>query len=89
MTFSKKIYIYNLVLVTLVVVASFVVVCLSGVLGISDLSPISTVCTSSFIEIGLHSAFYIWKAKCENVIKLAKEITDEELDNIQTINQIM
>lgn len=91
MEFSKKIYICNIVLVALVVIASFTVVCLSGLLGMTDLSPVTVICTSAFGSLAIANIFYYRKAQAENVVRMSKQIQDEniEIQNLETANQIM
>ena len=72
--FSKKIYILNIILVIFVVISSLTLIALSGRLGLTDLSPLSVICTSAFGELAIHSGFYANKAKAENVIKISKQI---------------
>lgn len=66
MSFSQKVYLYNIVFVAIICAASFALMAFSGILGIIDLSPIGTIVASAFAELGLHTGFYIWKAKYEN-----------------------
>lgn len=65
-SFSKQIYIYNIALVTFVTFISLIIICASGLLDIPDISPLSTIVTAAFAELGLHTGFFIWKAKFEN-----------------------
>lgn len=67
--FSKRIYIYNILLVSVIVIASFTLMFLSGRLAVIDLTPISVIIPSAFAELGLHTGFYIWKSKVENCRK--------------------
>ena len=67
MEFSKLIYLINLGFVAVVTGLSFLCVIMSGRWGISDLSPITVICTSCYAELGLHTAGYIHKSKCENI----------------------
>ena len=87
--FSKLIYLINLGFVVLVVITSFVCVIFSGTWGITDLSPITVICTSAFTELGLHTAGYIHKAKCENVLKISKQIKEEDISKIKVANAIV
>ena len=87
--FSKLIYLINLGFVVLVVITSFVCVIFSGTWGITDLSPITVICTSAFTELGLHTAGYIHKAKCENVLKISRQIKDEDISKIKVANAII
>ena len=87
--FSKLIYLINLGFVVLVVITSFVCVIFSGTWGITDLSPITVICTSAFTELGLHTAGYIHKAKCENVLKISRQIKEEDISKIKVANSIV
>ena len=87
--FSKLIYLINLGFVAVVTGLSFLCVVKSGVWGISDLSPITIICTSAYTELGLHTAGYIHKAKCENVLKISKQIKEEDISKIKVANAII
>ena len=87
--FSKLIYLINLGFVAVVTGMSFLCVVKSGVWGIIDLSPISVVLTSAFAEVGLHTAGYIHKAKCENVLKISRQIKEEDISKIKVANSIV
>ena len=91
MEFSKKIYIFNIIFVVFVVFISLIIIVLSGCLGLTDLSPLTVICTSAFGELAVHSGFYASKAKAENVIKISKQIQNENIDvqNVQVANQVM
>ena len=91
MEFSKKIYTINLILVTIVMGMSFLCVIKSGKWGITDLSPITVICTSAFAELATFSVVYARKAQAENVLKISKQIQEEgiETQNIETVNQVM
>lgn len=83
--FVKQIYIINLIFVFITTVATFAAVFLSGYLCITDLSPVSTICSCAWVELGTFSSFYCWKSKCENLHKYPN-IT-EKLNEIE--NEIM
>ena len=87
--FSKLIYLINLGFVAVVTGLSFLCVIKSGHWGISDLSPITVICTSCFAELGLHTAGYIHKAKCENVLKISRQIKEEDISKIKVANAII
>ena len=87
--FSKLIYLINLGFVAVVTGLSFLCVIMSGRWGIVDLSPISIVLTSAFTELGLHTAGYIHKAKCENVLKISRQIKEEDISKIKVANSIV
>ena len=87
--FSKLIYLINLGFVAVVTGLSFICVIMSGRWGITDLSPITVISTSAFTELGLHTAGYIHKAKCENVLKISKQIKAEDISKIKVANAIV
>lgn len=72
--FSKLMYIVNISFVAIVTGLSFMCIINSGRWEVTDLSPITVICTSAFAELGLHTAGYIHKAKSENVLKIANSI---------------
>ena len=89
--FSKLIYIFNLSFVIIVTGLSFLCVVKSGEWGIVDFSPITAIVSASFLELATHSVVYANKAKAENVLKIGKQIQEENLDiaTINTANQVM
>ena len=87
--FSKLIYLINLGFVAIVTGLSFLCVIKSGEWNIIDLSPITIISTSAFTELGLHTAGYIHKAKCENVLKISKQIKEEDISKIKVANAIV
>ena len=87
--FSKLIYLINLGFVAVVTGLSFLCVIMSGRWGITDLTPITVISTSAFTELGLHTAGYIHKAKCENVLKISRQIKEEDISKIKVANAII
>lgn len=87
--FSKKIYILNIILVIFVVISSLTLISLSGRLSLTDLSPLSVICTSAFGELAIHSGFYANKAKAENVIKISKQIGNIDNEKVELANRVM
>ena len=87
--FSKLIYLINLGFVAVVTGLSFLCVVKSGEWGVSDLTPITVICTSAYTELGLHTAGYIHKAKCENVLKISRQIKEEDISKIKVANAII
>ena len=87
--FSKLIYLINLGFVAVVTGLSFLCVIMSGHWGITDLAPITIICTSAYTELGLHTAGYIHKAKCENVLKISRQIKEEDISKIKVANSIV
>ena len=91
MEFSKIIYILNLSFVVIVTGLSFLCVIKSGEWCVSDLSPITVICTSAFASLSVASLFYYRKAQAENVLKISKQIQKEniEVQNVEVANQVM
>ena len=89
--FSKLIYLINLGFVAIVTGLSFLCVIKSGEWCVSDLSPITVICTSAFTSLSVSSLFYYRKAQAENVLKISKQIQDEniEVQNVEVANQVM
>ena len=89
--FSKLIYLINLGFVAVVTGLSFLCVVKSGVWGIIDLSPISVVLTSAFTSLSVASLFYYRKAQAENVLKISRQIQEEniEVQNVEVANQVI
>ena len=89
--FSKLIYIFNLSFVIIVTGLSFLCVVKSGEWGIVDFSPISVVLTSAFASLSVASLFYYRKAQAENVLKISKQIQEENIDasTVDVANQVM
>ena len=89
--FSKLIYLINFGLVEVVTGLSFLCVIKSGEWGIIDLSPITVICTSAFAELATFSVVYARKAQAENVLKISKQIQEENIDasTVDVANQVM
>ena len=87
--FSKKIYILNIILVIFVVVSSLALMALSGRLGLTDLSPLSVICTSAFGLLSVANIFYFRKAQAENVIKISKQIGNIDNEKVELANRVM
>ena len=82
--FTDKMYLYNVIFVTAVVILSFIAVFMSGKLMI-DTSAISVIVPSAYAELGVHTGFVIWKAKAENARKyrdVNKDIFDDETEGL-------
>lgn len=89
--FSKLIYLINLGFVAIVTGLSFLCVVKSGEWNIIDLSPISIVLTSAFASLSVSSLFYYRKAQAENVLKISKQIQNENIgvQNVEVANQVI
>ena len=77
--FTDKLYLFNLIFVTAVVVISFIAVFLSGTFSI-DTSAISSIVPAAYAELAVHSGFIIWKAKEENCRKFNINDKEEEIN---------
>ena len=77
--FTDRLYIYNVIFVTAVVVISFIAVFMSGWLGL-ETSAISVIVPSAYAELSVHTGFIIWKAKCENARKY-KDVNEGGMDD--------
>ncbi len=67
--FNDKLYYYNFVAVHLIVAAVVILTAFSGILGITDMSALSTVPPCAYGELAVHTGFIVWKAKAENCRK--------------------
>lgn len=72
--YSKKL----LVFVELLIIAVFVLVCVSVFMG--DSSPLVALITGTFTLASLAFGFYYWKAKNENIRKYAKSLSKDQID---------
>lgn len=64
--FTDKLYFYNFVAVQTLMAAILAITALGGVLGLTDLSPLGGIPQWAYTELGIHTAFIVWKAKAEN-----------------------
>lgn len=67
--FTDRLYFYNFCAVHIIVAAILAITSLGGVLGLTDLSPLANIPQWAYGELGLHTAFIVWKAKTENCRK--------------------
>lgn len=73
--FSDRLYFLNFRLTWLFVTICFILNVVSGFLGVPDLAIVNTGIPCAFGELGLHTAFIVWKAKVENCRKHKEEVT--------------
>lgn len=71
--YSKKL----LVFIELLIIAVFVLVCVSVCMG--DSSPLTALITGTFTLASLSFGFYYWKAKNENIRKYAKSLNKDQI----------
>lgn len=72
--YSKKL----LVFIEALIVAVFVLVCISVCMG--DSSPLVALITGTFTLASLAFGFYYWKAKNENIRKYARSLDKDQLE---------
>lgn len=72
--YSKKL----LVFIELLIIAVFILVCVSVCMG--DSSPLVALITGTFSLASLSFGFYYWKAKNENIRKYAKSLSKDQID---------
>ena len=83
--FSDKLYFLNFTITWLFVIVCIVITCLSGKLGITDLSLVSYGIPTVFAELGVHTGYIVWKAKSENINKHPVIVnSDEEPGSLNT-----
>ena len=64
--YTDKLYFYNFCAVHILMAAILVITASGGVLNLTDLSPLSNIPQWAYTELGIHTAFIVWKAKAEN-----------------------
>jgi len=78
--FMDKMFIIAFVFVILNVIITYLLVSLSGILGISDISPVNEIIIGSFAFLSIFAGFMVWKAKVENCRKHKDVNRLEELE---------
>lgn len=81
--FSKKIFIF--VAAVAVIVTAFT---MYMVWETKDISPLAYLIPAIFAEMGTGTAFYYWKARCENLKKMEMEYKNENLPTDEIKNQL-
>ena len=81
--YSKKL----LVFIEVLIIAVFVLVCVSVFMG--DSSPLTALITGTFTLASLSFGFYYWKAKNENIRKYAKSLNKDQIDQCVKIASIL
>ena len=79
--FTDRLDLYNVSLVTVMTVITFIAVFLSGYLNITDMSALTVMIPSAYGELAIHTGFVIWKAKVENCRKHRNVNTIKELES--------
>lgn len=81
--YSKKL----LVFIEVLIIAVFVLVCVSVCMG--DSSPLTAMITGTFTLASLSFGFYYWKAKNENIRKYAKSLSKDQIDQCLKLADIL
>ena len=81
--YSKKL----LVFIEVLIIAVFVLVCVSVCMG--DSSPLTALITGTFTLASLSFGFYYWKAKNENIRKYAKSLSKDQIDQCLKLADIL
>ena len=80
---SKKL----LVFIQALIIAVFILVCISVFMG--DSSPLPALITGTFALASLSFGFYYWKAKNENIRKYARSLNKDQIDQCVKIAKIL
>lgn len=78
--FSKKLVRISYLLAVLLTISLFI-----GSILNKDMSAFSNVVLASWVELSSINAFYIWKAKAENKIKIISSLPKEVIDKIEVL----
>lgn len=81
--FTDRLYFYNFCAVHIIVTAILIITALGGMLECSDLSPLANIPQWAYGELGIHTAFVVWKAKTENCRKYKDLSTLKELEGTE------
>ena len=81
--FTKKMYEINVIFAFFVTLISLTLILLSAFFPSLETSSLPAINATVWAEVGVYSAFMIWKAKCENIHKYPNIIEEvKEADNI-------
>jgi len=78
--FSKKLVRISYFLAVILTIALF-----TGSMFERDMSAFSNVVLASWVELSSINAFYIWKARAENKIKIIASLPKEVIDKIEVL----
>lgn len=81
--YTDKLYFYNFCAVHILMAAILIITALGGLLNLTDLSPLSNIPQWAYSELGIHTAFIVWKAKTENCRKHKDYSKLQELEEIE------
>lgn len=85
--FTDRLYFYNFCAVHTLMAAILTITALGGVLGLTDLSPLSNIPQWAYTELGIHTGFIVWKARAENSRKYpaGKNCREPEKESEETL----
>lgn len=91
--YTDKLYFYNFCAVNAIIVAILVITVLSGMLGLTDLSPLTDIPQWAYGELGIHTGFIVWKAKAENQRKYrfgrdGQSYKEDEVAPVQPVEEM-
>lgn len=91
--YTDKLYFYNFCAVQITIAVIMVITALSGILGITDLSPLSNIPQWAYGELSLHTGFIVWKAKAENQRKYrfgrdGQSYKEDEVAPVQPVEEM-
>jgi hypothetical protein len=84
MEFSKKILTASYVLVFMTIGVMFTVALMGG-----DAASFSQIVLATIVELSTINAFYLWKARSENKLKIAMSVTDDQIEHLKAIKDIL
>lgn len=90
MEFSKISFIAIFVFVIIIVIASFVVLVISPILGITDFSILTVISSAAIALLNFSYNRYSRKAETENKIKLANIVKEQQVDleTLRAVNEV-
>lgn len=91
--YTDRLYFYNFFAVHTIIAVILLITALGGVLGLTDLSPLSNIPQWAYGELGIHTALIVWKAKAENQRKYrfgrnGQSYKEDEVAPVQPIEEM-
>lgn len=78
--FMDRMFFLSFIFTSVIVVASWILIALSGYLGITDVTTLSQIVDGAFSFMSLFAGFMVWKSKTENCRKFKDVNRLEELE---------
>ncbi len=79
--FTKKMYMYNVRFAVAITIVVILLMIMSAFVDHIDLTPCAYIIPPMWIEVGVFSGFYVWKAKNENISKYGNNGVTETSQN--------